>query len=305
MTGAIPEARRAEGIGYWGLTSAMSVAVAPSLGFWVYHRGWVFLCLELAVLNLLMGFIAWRLPDDRSIRQDRTTTTVAPSYSAPSHSAPARSAPTHSAPSTPHAAAASPKPQAASLPPHASSLVEWRVLILSIAMAVISFGYGGLTSFSALFADDLHVSPRSLFLTLMAIAILAMRLSLGRTLDALGHRRVLLPCFAAPAVGLGLLAMARGPISFAAAALAFGAGFGLMYPAYTAYVMQHVPFHRRGAAFGAMLAAFDTGIGSGSSLVGWLIQHLGFRGAFGMAGGIAALALPYFQIAEKRLGFRK
>ena len=259
MTGAIPEARRAEGIGYWGLASVISVAVAPALGFWVYRHGWSTLCFELVGLNLLMFVIAWQLPDDRGPQ------------------------------------APSPKPQA---------LIEWRVLILSIAMAVVSFGYGALTSFSALFADRLHVSPRSLFLTLMAAAILVMRLALGRTLDSVGHRRVLLPCFAASAIGLAMLAMARGPISFGAAAIAFGAGFGLMYPAYTAYVLQHVSFGRRGAAFGAMLAAFDTGIGTGSSLVGWMIQHLGFRVAFGVAGGIAALALPYFLVAEKRLHFR-
>ena len=39
MTSTIPEARRAEGIGYWGLTSALSVAAAPALGFWVYRHG--------------------------------------------------------------------------------------------------------------------------------------------------------------------------------------------------------------------------------------------------------------------------
>jgi MFS family permease len=273
MTGVIPVARRAEGIGYWGLTSALSVAVAPPLGFWVYHHGWRALCIELVTLNLLMAFIAWRLPPDgrevpRQMAQGLGSDEV-------------------------------PRPT-----PHAPSRVEWRVLGLSVAMGVISFGYGGLTSFSALFADELHVSPRSLFLTLMAVAILTMRLLLGRRLDAIGHRRVLLPCFAAPAVGLVMLAGATGPMSFGLAAVAFGVGFGLMYPAYTAYVMQHVAFERRGAAFGAMLAAFDTGVGSGSSVVGWLIQHVGFRAAFAIAGGVAALSLPYFLIAERRLRFK-
>ena len=269
MTGAIPEARRAEGIGYWGLTSAMSVAVAPPLGFWVYRHGWIALCAELVILDLTMALIAWRLPDERRLGGLEAGSRAGAPPSLP-----------------------------ASTPPR---LIEWRVLILSIAMAAISFGYGGLTSFSAFFADQLHIATRSLFLTLMAAAILIMRLTMGRRLDAMGHRRVLLPCFAAPAIGLAMLAMARGPISFGLAAVAFGAGFGLLYPAYTAYIMQHVSFTRRGAAFGAMLAAFDTGIGTGSSLVGWLIPHLGFRGAFGIAGGVAALALPYFLVAEKRL----
>ena len=83
----------------------------------------------------------------------------------------------------------------------------------------------------------------------------------------------------------------------------FGAGFGLMHPAYSAYMMKHVAPSRRGAAFGAMLAAFDTGIGTGSSLMGWVIHVYGFRVGFACAAIVAGIALPYFLVAEKKLGF--
>ena len=83
----------------------------------------------------------------------------------------------------------------------------------------------------------------------------------------------------------------------------FGIGFGLMHPAYTAFVMSHVAFSRRAAAFGAMIAAFDTGIGTGSSVMGWLVHHVGYRPAFGLMAGVAALSLPSFLFAERRLGF--
>jgi MFS family permease len=139
----------------------------------------------------------------------------------------------------------------------------------------------------------------------MACAILAIRLSIGRLVDRLGHRRVLVSCLAAPALGLLLLALASGTVSLAVAALVFGLGFGLMYPAYTAYVLRHVLATRRGAAFGAMLAAFDTGIGTGSSATGWMIHRFGFRYAFAFSAGLALLSLPYFLTAEKSLGFTK
>jgi MFS family permease len=58
MTGTIPPARRAEGLGYWGLASVTAIAVAPPLGFWVYQFGWTVLCLETVALDLLMAFIA-------------------------------------------------------------------------------------------------------------------------------------------------------------------------------------------------------------------------------------------------------
>ena len=274
MTATIPESRRAEGISYWGMTSTIALATAPSIGFWVYRHGWWTLCMELVTLNVVMAVIAWRLPDDRvgvSSSQD-----------------------SHSALRTPHSA----------LRPSPRRVVDWRVLILAITMALISFGYGALTSFSALFADALQITPRGLFLIVMAAAMLAVRLTLGRSIDALGHRRVLVMCLAAPATGLFILAFAEGPVVFNTAAVVFGLGMSLMYPAFTAYVLRHVPFNRRGAAFGAMLAAFDTGVGSGSSVTGWLIHRFGYRPAFIFAAAVALFSLPYFLVAERQLGFK-
>src|SRR5690349_17978956 len=63
-TNMLPESRRAEGIAYWGLSTIAAIAVAPPIGFWVFHFGWRALCLEAAVLNIVMAIIAWRLPPE-------------------------------------------------------------------------------------------------------------------------------------------------------------------------------------------------------------------------------------------------
>ena len=288
MTATIPESRRAEGISYWGMTSTIALATAPSIGFWVYQHGWWTLCMELITLNVVMAIVAWRLPDDR--------VGVAASHAAAAHAAPSH--PRLREPLTSFAASAG-KPHSAP-----RRIVDWRVLILAMTMALISFGYGALTSFSALFADALQITPRGLFLIVMAGSMLAIRLMLGRSIDGMGHRRVLIMCLSAPAAGLLVLSAANGPIVFTAAAVLFGLGMSLMYPAFTAYVLRHVAFNRRGAAFGAMLCAYDTGVGSGSSVTGWLIHRFGYRPAFIVAGIVALLALPYFLVAERQLGFK-
>ena len=270
MTATIPASRRAEGLSYWGLATVLAVGVAPAIGFWVYRHGWVALCVELAALNLVMAIIAWALPDDRleyeAARED----------------------------------AATPKLASLTVQGFLRHHIEWRVFWLAITTALISFGYGALTTFSALFADELGVEPRSLFLSTMAITIVAGRLLVGRALDAIGPRRVLVPCLAIPAVGLLIFAFAQGPTSLAISALVYGAGFGLMHPAFTSHVLAHVSPWRRGAAFGAMLAAFDTGIGLGASMLGLVIQMYGFRVAFVGAALLAALSVPYFQTVDRR-----
>jgi predicted MFS family arabinose efflux permease len=82
-------------------------------------------------------------------------------------------------------------------------------------------------------------------------------------------------------------------------ALVFGVGYGTAYPTYVGYVMRGVRADRRGAAFGAILAAFDTGIGTGSTLMGWIIDRHGFASAFGTAAALSALALPYFLVLDR------
>jgi len=63
--------------------------------------------------------------------------------------------------------------------------------------------------------------------------------------------------------------------------------------------MRDVSPARRGAAFGAILAAFDTGIGTGSTSVGWLIERYGFPAAFTVAATLSAIALPYFVVVDR------
>jgi MFS family permease len=258
MTNMLPERRRAEGIGYWGLSTVAAIAVAPTVGFWIYRRGWWWLCALGAALNVMMGVIAFFLKD----------TPLA----------------------TPHE--------------RERGILEWRVLIISLALFLYSFGYGGITSFAAMYADANHVTPKGLYLTTLAIVILCIRPIAGKLGDRWGYKRVFVPCLVLISVGLALLSLGGTRGWMIASAIVFGAGFGTAYPVYVGYVMRDVSAARRGAAFGAILAAFDTGIGTGSTSMGWIIQHYGFRQAFGVAAAISALALPYFLSADRFFGKR-
>ena len=105
---------------------------------------------------------------------------------------------------------------------------------------------------------------------------------------------MLVPCVLLAVLGYTLLAIGGSRTMFVVAAAVFGLGFGSAYPVFAAYVMQHVRPSRRASAFGSILAALDTGIGSGSIALGWVIQHYGFHAAYALAASMAALAVPYF-----------
>ena len=256
VTDALPPARRAEGLGYWGFASIIAVAVAPSIGLWVFdHGGWTALCAEATVLNLLMAGIAWRLPPD--------------------------------------------VPRQHAMPSRLHDLVEWRVLVLGITLFLYAFSYGGITSFAALHAEQQGVTPRALYFTAFATAIILTRPFIARYADQEGHRRVIIPCLVAVVAGVALLSMATSRAGFIVSAFVFGTGFGSAYPILVAHLMKRVDQRRRGATFGALIGAFDTGIGTGSIAMGWLSEHYGLGRAFGVAAALAALSVPYYLWAER------
>ncbi|MBI4521240.1 MAG: MFS transporter [Gemmatimonadetes bacterium] len=258
VTANLPVRRRAEGLAYWGIATMLAVATAPTVGFWIYGRGWGWLCLEIVALGVAMALIAWSMTE----------------------------LPLH------------PREPGERL--FSATLLEWRVLGMSLILVLYYFGYGGITSFSALYADSLQVSPRGLYLTAVAVVTLLSRPLAARLGDRLGYKTVLVPCMVLVTLGLTVLALADSRLTMVASAFLFGLGFGTAYPVFVAYVMQHVSPSRRGAAFGAILAALDTGIGTGSTLMGFLIQRYGFPLAFGGAAMLSALAVPYFLVADRK-----
>ena len=257
LTGVLPPARRGEGIAYWGMSSVLAAAVAPSVGFWLYSHGWIYLCAVTTLLNLTMAVIAWCMVDDRSD---------------------AHAAHVH------------------------SGFIEWRVVALSAPLFLYSYSYGTVSSFSAVFADARGIHPKSIYLTTFAVTTLLTRPFLGRFGDRIGYRRIFLPSLVIMTLGMIALTFSNTRLGLQFSASAFALGFGTAYPAFAAYVMQGVGHERRGAAFGAILAAFDTGIGAGSTMSGWLIDRHGFPAAFGLAAALSALALPAFLLSERRFG---
>ena len=179
-------------------------------------------------------------------------------------------------------------------PPHDGSLVEWRVMVLSGTLLLYSYSYGAITSFAAMYAEANGVVPRGIYLSVVGLAIIATRPFLGRLGDRVGYVRMFVPCLAL--ISVGLLALVGGGTRGwqIVSAAVFGTGYGTAYPIFAAYILQRVNPTRRGAAFGAIIAAFDTGIGAGSLLTGWFVGLWGYQAAFAVGAGLSALAIPYF-----------
>ena len=185
---------------------------------------------------------------------------------------------------------------------HPMRLPERKVFSLSAILFFVALSYGTLTSYSTQEGLALGFAWPAAFLSCLAIGMVAMRALMG--LRGFGRRPIrLLPTMAlVVALGLAVLSFAPGGAArHIVSGLIYGAGYSMIYTLLNAEVLEVVSPDRRGAAFGAFMFAFDTGIGLGSFAFGLLIGRMGYR--WGWAAGLVAVlvAIPVgMRLARRR-----
>jgi len=247
MTDYIPESRRTQGLAYWGLASIAAISIAPAVGLWVFHFGWWILCVEMAVLSLVMTAGALFIHDPRGGE--------APSPVALAHA------------------------------------WDWGVIRTTLTLSVASFGYGGITSYAALFAVQHHVEPKSIYLSTYAVTVVLFRLFFSHLGDRIGTKTLLYPSLALVPIAFTILGLSTTRASMVTSAILFGIGWGAAYPAFATFIVNNTHPARRARTFGSIVWAFDTGIGIGSLTLGAIGQHFGLGRAF-----LAAAVLSCFSI---------
>ena len=157
----------------------------------------------------------------------------------------------------------------------------------------IALGYGALGTYTAQEALQLGMALPSAFLSSMAVGMVVMRLAMLRR--GFGRRpiRKLPGMLAGATLGLLLLAFLPGGLTrHVVAALLYGAGYSMLHTLLNAKLLESVDHQRRGSAFGALLFAFDAGIGLGSFGLGWVIGHHGYRPGWALGALAMLLVMP-------------
>jgi MFS family permease len=178
--------------------------------------------------------------------------------------------------------------------------IAWPVLRFAFGIFLVALGYGGTTSFVALYCEANGIVPKGIFFAAFAGTIFVLRPFVGRWVDRVGPWRTFAPSIVILALGLALIPLTGTRTGVVVGAVLYGLGFSSVGPAFTTYVISRVDDSRRGSAFGANLAAYDSGIGLGSILFGLIVAEHGFTAAFVGAAVLALLAWPWFVKARAR-----
>jgi MFS family permease len=96
----------------------------------------------------------------------------------------------------------------------------------------------------------LTIAQVGLYRALRGGASVFSTLGAGWLTDRVGEGRTIQIGFLLQAAGLGLIVFVKGPVGLIASALLFGAGVGMLFPAFDSLISKSVPEKMRGMAYG-------------------------------------------------------
>ena len=175
-------------------------------------------------------------------------------------------------------------------PARLADVWDWHVVAVTTSLTALAVGYGGLTSYAAIFSRQQHITPDSLYFTFFAVTNALVRIVTSHLGDRFGYRVILYPSLLLVPVAFALLAFTTQRWEMILSAVIFGIGFGSAYPAFVTFVLANTDSARRARTFGSIIWAFDTGIGTGSLVIGTIGARYGLSTGFLAAAGISSLA---------------
>ncbi len=260
----IPATRKAEGIGYFSMSAALSTAIGPFIGLYMtQHTDFQMIFIFSVVLGIV-SFIT-----SVFVYVPALEITAQPSES-----------------------------KGFKL----SNFIEPKALPIAIVTLVIAFCYSSVLSYINFYANEINlVSAASFFFLIYAIAVLLSRPFTGRLMDLKGANYVMYPAFIILAGGMILLSTVGIGITLLIAGALIGLGFGNIQSSTQAVAVKLTPPHRMGLATSTFFIFLDAGLGFGPYLLGFIIPLTGYSHLYVVLGIVVLLTsiLYYFLHGKK------
>lgn len=248
--------RRAEGIGYYGLSNNIATAISPSVALWIYDA-----CHNYNIifsLSLLFAGLGFAINSTLKLKKRELVK------------------------------------KANKISLDRFFLVRaWRE---AVAMICFAFGYGVISTYIAIYGKErLGITGGTgVFFLLLSVGLILSRLIGSRTLRkgmliwnaSLGLLISL--------CGYFLFAGVHNYFGYYGAALIIGLGNGHMFPAFQTMFINLAPHTQRGTANSSLLISWDVGVGLGIMIGGMLVEYFGYFSAFWTAGFVNSAGVIFF-----------
>lgn len=182
------------------------------------------------------------------------------------------------------------------------ALLKTRKQLLGCGLALLfGVGLAATGNFIAPFVKERGLSNVASYYLAYSISAVGIRFIAGKMADRVGEKQVIPWGFAFAAAGLLLVPLVHSNISLLLVGLLFGVGHGLLFPALNALAVRGEPYAVRGKVTGIFTGGIDSGIFCGALLLGAIGDFAGFTTLFIFAGAIVLGGLAMFRLKPATL----
>jgi len=257
----LPSSRRTEGIGYYGLSNNLAMAIAPTIGIWIYDLTDSFdFLFWLALVVACAGWLTdatVKFPEKEIVRNKSKLSL--------------------------------------------DRFFLVRGWLLGVNMIAFGFSFGVLSNYLAIYGkEEMGITGGTgTYFLLCSLGLMASRLQGGKALrqGRLTHNAG--SGMVISLIGYTMFILVPNGIGYYSSALLIGLGNGHMWPAFQNMTINVAHNNQRGTANSTILISWDIGMGLGILLGGVIAEFLGYSTAFWTVVVINATGVLTFFLATK------
>ena len=257
----LPSSRRTEGIGYYGLSNNLAMAMAPTIGIWIYELTDSFdFLFWLALVVACAGWLTdatVKFPEKEIVRNKSKLSL--------------------------------------------DRFFLVRGWLLGVNMIAFGFSFGVLSNYLAIYGkEEMGITGGTgTYFLLCSLGLMASRLQGGKALrqGRLTHNAG--SGMVISLIGYTMFILVPNGIGYYSSALLIGLGNGHMWPAFQNMTINVAHNNQRGTANSTILISWDIGMGLGILLGGVIAEFLGYGAAFWTVVVVNATGVLTFFLATK------
>ena len=258
----LPASRRSEGIGYYGLSNNLSMAIAPSVGLYLYHHTGDFsLLFWVAFVVAGIGLLVDHLVDVpvKEIAKNKEKLSL-------------------------------------------DRFFLTRSWLMAVNILLFAFCFGVLSNYLAIYGKEVMgiTGGTGTYFMLLSIGLFVSRLQGARLLreGRLTHNAaegMVISC-----MGYLLFVACPNMVGYYGSAVLIGLGNGHLYPAFLNMFVSVAHHNERGTANSSILIAWDAGMGLGILIGGVVAELVGYAAAFWTVSAVNFAGVALFFLATRR-----
>ncbi len=260
----LPASRRNEGIGYYGLSNNLAMAIAPTAGLLLYHETRNFqllfwLALVIAGIGMCVDATIKRKEERgkrrerREIREKKTVISL-------------------------------------------DRFFLTNGWMLAVNMVFFGFCFGVLSNYLAIYCKEVmgRTGGTGVYFALLSVGLIASRLQGSKGLREGKLSRNAAEGVILSALGYTLFVACPNDFGYYTSALLIGLGNGHMWPAFQNMIINVANHNQRGTANSTILVSWDVGMGLGVLIGGVASEYLGYVEAFWIAASVQIMGTLLF-----------